>query len=83
MSVIGKTISVVLGDGENLIYTITIDDTISPEGIGLSCLTLAQAAEVKRTGVFPNSVSPVLIPLSIWPEINDFVNDYEKKKGGI
>lgn len=78
MAVEGKQFLVEIVD-DTLTYSITLDDTISPAAIGMSCLTSSQVKELKRTGEFAGEVQNILIPLDLWPQLNEAVNELKGK----
>jgi hypothetical protein len=74
MSIIGETFKVKSEDGY-LVYKVTIDDSLSPVCIGISCWTLPQIAELVKTDNFPDSVSPIVMPLEAWQAMNEFIKN--------
>lgn len=81
MTVEGKQFLVEIMD-ETLLYSISLDDTTSPAAIAMSCLTSSQVRELKQTGEFPRSASTIIIPLHLWPQLNEVVNELKGKLRG-
>lgn len=72
MPIIGETFKVKIEDGY-LVYKVTIDDTLDPVCIGISCWTVDQAVELAKTDKFPGSVTPIVMPLDAWQAMNEYI----------
>lgn len=78
MPVEGKQFLVEIMD-DTLTYSITLDDTISPAAVAMSCLTFSQVGELKRIGKLVGEVQNIIIPLHLWPKLNEAVSELREK----
>jgi hypothetical protein len=78
MTVEGKQFLVKIED-DTLTYSITLDDALSPAAIGMSCLTSSQVEALKQTGEYVGEVQQILIPLHLWPRLNEAINELKEK----